>query len=88
MLFRSTGLGKTELKGKIDTIQRQGDYLIMYVDVTDPVKWRIRVALGFRTCTGFPWDKARTISTIRASVVQSPPPITFPALVLASLIPC
>ncbi len=47
MLFRSTGLGKTELKGKIDTVQRQGDYLIMYVDVTDPVKWRIRVALEF-----------------------------------------
>ena len=51
MLFRSTGLGKTELKGKIDTIQRQGDYLIMYVDVTDPVKWRIRVALGFGDLT-------------------------------------
>ncbi len=47
MLFRSTGLGKTELKGKIDTMQRHGDYLIMYVDVTDPVKWRIRVAMGF-----------------------------------------
>lgn len=47
MLFRSTGLGKTELSGKIDTIQRQGDYLVMFVDVTDPVKWRIRVALEF-----------------------------------------
>ena len=48
MLFRSTGLGKTELKGVVDTMQRQGDYLIMYVDVTDPVKWRTRVAMGFR----------------------------------------
>jgi len=48
MLFRSTGLGKTELTGKVDTMQRQGDYLVMYVDVTDPVKWRIRVAMGFR----------------------------------------
>ena len=47
MLFRSTGLGKTELTGKIDTVKRQGDYLIMYLDVTDPVKWRIRVAMGF-----------------------------------------
>lgn len=51
MLFRSTGLGKTELSGKIDTVQRQGDYLVMYVDVTDPVKWRIRVALEFKDLT-------------------------------------
>jgi len=51
MLFRSTGLGKTELKGKVDTIKRQGDYLIMFVDVTDPVKWRIRVAMGFKDLT-------------------------------------
>ena len=48
MLFRSTGLGKTELVGKVDDLKRQGDYLIMYVDVTDPVKWRIRVGMGFR----------------------------------------
>ena len=48
MLFRSTGLGKTELTGRVDDLKRQGDYLIMYVDVVDPVKWRIRAALGFR----------------------------------------
>ncbi len=47
MLFRSTGLGKTELKGKVDGVQRQGDYLVMYVDVTEPVKWRIRVCFTF-----------------------------------------
>lgn len=48
MLFRSTGLGKTELVGRIAEMQRQGDYLIMHVDVVEPVKWRIRVALSFR----------------------------------------
>ena len=48
MLFRSTGLGKTELVGEIDTLQRQGDYLVMYVDVVDPVKWRIRACVSFR----------------------------------------
>ncbi len=48
MLFRSTGLGKTELKGRIDRLERKGDYLIMYVDVFEPVKWRIRTALSFR----------------------------------------
>lgn len=47
MLFRSTGLGKTELVGRIAEMQRQGDYLIMRVDVVEPVKWRIRVALSF-----------------------------------------
>jgi hypothetical protein len=47
MLFRSTGLGKTELVGSIDDLQRQGDYLIMYVDVIEPVKWRIRASLSF-----------------------------------------
>ncbi len=48
MLFRSTGLGKTQLTGKIVELKRQGDYLIMHVDVTDPVKWRIRAAMSFR----------------------------------------
>ncbi len=47
MQFRSTGLGKTELTGHIADLKRQGDYLIMYVDVTDPVKWRIRGGLAF-----------------------------------------
>ena len=48
MLFRSTGLGKTELTGKVDSLKRQGDYLIMFVDVTSPVKWRIRGAITAR----------------------------------------
>ena len=48
MLFRSTGLGKTELTGHIAGLERQGDYLLMHVDVTDPVKWRIRGGLAFK----------------------------------------
>ena len=47
MFFRSTGLGKTELTGKVDNLQRQGDYLVMYVDIVDPVKWRVRAAFSF-----------------------------------------
>jgi len=46
--FRSTGLGKTELTGNIANLKRQGDHLVMYVDVTSPVKWRIRAALSFK----------------------------------------
>ncbi len=48
MLFRSTGLGKTELTGNISGLECQGDYLVMYIDVTDPVKWRIRGGLAFK----------------------------------------
>ena len=47
MFFRSTGLGKTELRGQVDDLQRQGDFLIMFVDVVEPVKWRIRAAMSF-----------------------------------------
>ena len=48
MLFRSTGLGKTQLTGKVVEIKRTGDYLIMHVDTIEPVQWRIRAALSFR----------------------------------------
>ena len=47
MFFRSTGLGKTELAGKMVEMKRQGDFLIMYVDTTEPVKWHIRAAMSF-----------------------------------------
>ena len=42
MLFRSTGLGKSELIGEITEIKRQGDYLIMEVQTLEPVRWKIR----------------------------------------------
>jgi hypothetical protein len=45
MLMRSTGLGKTELKGKIVGLVRQGDYLILQVETTEPVKWKLRVGI-------------------------------------------
>ena len=52
MFFRSTGLGKTQLTGKIVEMQRQGDYLIAQIDITEPVKWRMRVAMSFRELAG------------------------------------
>ena len=48
MLFRSTGLGKTQLTGNVTEIKRTGDFLIMFVDTVEPVQWRIRAALSFR----------------------------------------
>jgi len=42
MLFRSTGLGKAELVASITSLRSQGDYLIMEMETTEPVRWRIR----------------------------------------------
>ncbi len=46
MLMRSTGLGKTELSGRISGLIRQGDYLVLQVETEQPVKWKIRVAIA------------------------------------------
>lgn len=46
MLFRSTGLGKTELKAKVTGVVVQGDYLILQVDTLEPVRWKIRAAMS------------------------------------------
>jgi nucleoside-triphosphatase THEP1 len=48
MLFRSTGLGKTELVAKVADISRQGDYLIFHIDTLEPVRWRIRAGFSIR----------------------------------------
>jgi len=42
MLFRSTGLGKRELVAEIVAVKRQEDYLIMEVETSEPVRWKIR----------------------------------------------
>jgi len=48
MLMRSTGLGKTELTAVINDCRPQGDHLILFVDTTDPVKWKIRCTLTLK----------------------------------------
>ena len=47
MRMRSTGLGKTELVGKINDITPAGDYLILHVGTIEPVRWHVRAALNF-----------------------------------------
>jgi len=46
MLMRSTGLGKAELVAEIVSLHRQGDYLIMELRTTQPVRWKIRGGLS------------------------------------------
>lgn len=48
MLMRSTGLGKTELVAHIRDVRPQGDHLIMYMDTSDPVRWKVRGTITFR----------------------------------------
>jgi hypothetical protein len=48
MLMRSTGLGKSELVAEITGIKRQGDYLIMELQTTAPVRWKIRSGISHK----------------------------------------
>jgi len=48
MLMRSTGLGKTELVAEIKDCRPQGDHLILLVNTTDPVKWKVRCTMTFK----------------------------------------
>jgi hypothetical protein len=48
VLFRSTGLGKAELVGEIVGIKAQGDYLIMEINTTEPVRWKVRGAVSIK----------------------------------------
>ena len=45
MRMKSTGLGKTELVGKLENVNLMEDHLIFSVRTSEPVKWHIRVAI-------------------------------------------
>ena len=47
MRMRSTGLGKTELVGEVADITPAGDYLILHMRTTEPVRWHVRAAMSF-----------------------------------------
>ena len=42
MRMRSTGLGKTELRGDISSLEPQSGLLILHVQTTSPVQWHVR----------------------------------------------
>jgi hypothetical protein len=63
MLMRSTGLGKTELVAEINDCKAQGDHLILVVNTTEPVKWKVR-------CTMTMLDMRKLImASIKMSIV-------------------
>ena len=46
MRFRSTGLGQTELKGRISDMSPVGeDLLVLHIETHDPVEWHLRAAI-------------------------------------------
>ncbi len=45
MRMRSTGLGKKELLCEGEGFSKEGDYLILSVQTTDPVRWHVRICL-------------------------------------------
>jgi hypothetical protein len=40
--MRSTGLGKTELKAHISSIEKRDDSILFKVKTTEPVRWEVR----------------------------------------------
>jgi hypothetical protein len=40
--MRSTGLGKTELKAHISSIEKMDDSILFKVKTTEPVRWEVR----------------------------------------------
>jgi len=46
--FRSTGLGKTMLEGEPAEVAVIDDMLVMHIQSTTPVRWRIRAALSYK----------------------------------------
>jgi len=49
MRFRSSGLGETELKGRLSAFVPAGaDLLVLHIDTYEPVKWHLRAAVERR----------------------------------------
>ncbi len=48
MRMRSTGLGKTELVADVEDLKRMGDFLILVIQTSTPVKWKVRAAMDRR----------------------------------------
>jgi len=48
MRFRSTGLGKTEMRGDISDFTKNGDIFVLHVKTTQPPGWTIRAGLTYK----------------------------------------
>ena len=48
MRVRSTGLGNDQMVAHVDSIKRLEGHLLMTMVSTEPVRWRIRIALNYK----------------------------------------
>ena len=48
MRLRSTGLGRTEVEGKVIKVKRVDEVIIFFVDIIKPVRWHTRMAFQER----------------------------------------
>ena len=48
MRVRSTGLGTTMMVARIGSIKRLEGSLLMVMESSEPVKWKIRIALTYK----------------------------------------
>ena len=55
MRMRSTGLGTTELVGEISDITKEGGYLVLHMNTTEPVRWHVRSAMNSREMLKIFW---------------------------------
>jgi len=53
--MRSTGLGTTELVGEISDITKAGDYFVLHMNTTEPVRWHVRAAMNSREMLKIFW---------------------------------
>lgn len=57
MWVRSTGLGKrNDLVAEFEGLKRDGDCWILCMKTTEPVRWKIRVAMTSKDLRGFLLD--------------------------------
>lgn len=48
MRFRSTGLGKTEMRGNVHDFIKKGDLFVLQVKTIQPPGWTIRAGLTYQ----------------------------------------
>ena len=69
MRIRSTGLGDTELICIGDGFSKKGDYLMMSIQTTEPVRWHVRVVLDGKDMLALMWQMTKALFAVAATLV-------------------
>ena len=82
MKVRSTGLGKDQMVAHIDSIKLLEGHLLMTMVSTEPVRWRIRIALTYKDIlriikVGFFFILVYLITGLRSIFKELPAPSKY-----------